>query len=80
MSDQDARSADDARSAIVIAVTRTAVEDRLVRAKVAERYGGASGAPEIFTLPRQARATGDFSSLAARIAQGDVELIPMGVT
>ena len=60
MSDQDARSADDARSAIVIAVTRTAVEDRLVRAKVAERYGGASGAPEIFTLPRQARATGDF--------------------
>ncbi|MGB2934710.1 MAG: glycerol-3-phosphate 1-O-acyltransferase [Nostocoides sp.] len=80
MSDQDARSADDTRSAIVIAVTRTAVEDRLVRAKVAERYGGASGAPEIFTLPRQARATGDFSPLAARIAQGDVELIPMGVT
>lgn len=65
---------------VVIAVTRTAVEDRLVRAKVAELFGTGPDAPSVFTLARSASTTGDFSALSERLALGDAELLPMGVT
>lgn len=63
---------------IVIAVTRTAVEERLVRAKVAQMHG--EPGPEVFVLPRGASAGGDVSALSDRLRAGDAELVPMGVT
>jgi len=65
---------------VVIAVTRTAVEDRLVRAKVAEVWGSGADAPEVFTVPRGSSMSGEVAALSARLAGSDAELIPMGVT
>jgi len=66
---------------VVFAVTRTAVEERLVRDRVRQLFGDGPDAPEVLGVPRAKASPADIEGLRVRLAEfGDVELLPMGVT